>query len=1727
MYPALFPVQRRVFSGMSALMLFAMCLTLFSPCGVPLARAVVNGQAATLVLGQPDFTTATAAATATGMNTPLGVAVDPTTDKVFVADRSNNRVLRFASWASLSNGVAADGVLGQADFTSNQLNRNGTATANTLYIPYGVTVDITGTLWVADTYNHRVLRFTNAGSRTAVNGTGDLGNADSVLGQADFTSNQINRGTTVNTNTLNLPCGVVVDPATGAVFVADSFNNRVLRFASLASLSNGVDADGVLGQIDFTGSGVNRGSTANANTLNNPYGVTVDITGTLWLADTNNNRVLRFANAGSRTAVNGTGDLGNADSLLGQANVMSNLANRDGSATATANTLNNPYGVAVGSDGTLWVADTMNHRVLRFSGAASLPNGANADGVLGQADVTSNLRNRDGTTTAAANTLNTPFGVTVDSNGVPWVADNENHRVLGYFPSNNANLSSLTLSSGTLSPAFAVGTLSYTASVATIVSSLTVTPTVADSTATVTVNGTSAATPVSLSVGANPIPILVTAQNSNTQTYTLTVTRRSNNANLSDLTLSSGTLLSPVFAPGTTSYTATVAAVGKIAVTPTVTDTTATITVNGTPVITGSASGFSTLNVGANTIPVVVTAEDGNTQTYTVTVTRLPNNADLSNLTLSSGSFSPVFAAATTSYSLTVGNSYTDLALTPTVADVAATVTVSGTLVTSGTPLTVTLAVGANVVPLVVTAQDGTTQSYTLTVTRSAFVWSSEQPALMVLGQSGLGSTAPNGGASTPSRATLSQPTSVTVARTSGKVFVVDRDNHRVMRFASVASLSNGAAAEVVFGQPDFNSGGANGGVSVSASSLNQPSDAVVGDDDTLWIADSGNNRVLRFANATNCATNASADGVLGQPDLTSGGSGTNATTLQTPSRLAIGGDGTLWVADGGNHRVLRFTDAKNKADANGAAADGVLGQSNFNSGSANANGTVAAATLNNPAGMVASNDGTLWVADGGNNRVLRFADAAHQPNGATANGVLGQPNFTSGSATSATTTTLQSPGGLAMSSDGTLWVADGGNNRMVRYDDAAHQPNGAAADGVLGQPNFTSNGSNRGGTATGTSLSHPGGMTVLDGDMLWIADSSNHRVLQVGMPSNNASLRTLTLSSGSLSPTFASTTYTYTVAVGNAITSLSLTPTKGFASATLTVTLNGAVVSPLNLPLTLGPNQIALLVTAQDGITTQTYRLTVTRAGSSNALLRSLTLSSGSLSPSFSPNTLTYVASVANNVMSLTITPTISDPTAILMVDGTLLSSGSASGSLDLSVGPNTFVILVTAQDGTPQTYSLTVTRHSNNANLRSLTLSSGVLSPPFSADTTNYTVTLPNGRTNLTVTPTVADANATVTVNGGSVGSGLSLALGANPIIVRVTAQDGTTTQTYTLDAIRPVANDASLSSLVLSSGTLNPPFAAATTTYTVSVSTNVSGLILTPVVNDPTATVTVNGGSAMSIISLALGPNPLTVRVIAQDGTTTQTYSVIVTRVAASNANLSNLTLSRGMLSPAFATGISTYAVAVANSVTNLTVTPTVSDTTATIKVNSVTVISGYASGSLTLTVGANPVTVLVTAQDGSTQTYTLIVTRAGQAAISITQTYTLVQEPTAQRTALATLSNTLTLTITVGNTGPDAVTGVVVTDNFPAAAVGTVWTWACSGAGGAVCGSANGTGNLNETLKLLPKDGYVTFIVTGSLLNPNHWQNIPHLITPSGVVDTGKGHDPVVVGTYQTFIPLIAR
>lgn len=198
----------------------------------------------------------------------------------------------------------------------------------------------------------------------------------------------------------------------------------------------------------------------------------------------------------------------------------------------------------------------------------------------------------------------------------------------------NADLSGLTISSGTLSPAFAPGTLAYTDVVTNATSSVTVAPTLADAGASVKVNGNTVASgtasaAIALAVGnGNVINVVVTAQDGiTTKSYSITVTRAaggSTNANLASLTISAGTL-SPAFASGTISYTDSVSnATASLTVTPTLADGTASLTVNGSAVTSGSASAPIALSVGSgNVINVVVTAQDGvTTKTYTVTVTR-------------------------------------------------------------------------------------------------------------------------------------------------------------------------------------------------------------------------------------------------------------------------------------------------------------------------------------------------------------------------------------------------------------------------------------------------------------------------------------------------------------------------------------------------------------------------------------------------------------------------------------------------------------------------------------------------------------------------------------------------------------------------------------------------------------------------------------------------------------------------------------------------------------------------------------------------------------------------------------------------------------------------------------------------------------------------------------------------------------------------------------------------
>ena len=473
------------------------------------------------------------------------------------------------------------------------------------------------------------------------------------------------------------------------------------------------------------------------------------------------------------------------------------------------------------------------------------------------------------------------------------------------------------------------------------------------------------------------------------------------------------------------------------------------------------------------------------------------------------------------------------------------------------------------------------------------------------------------------------------------------------------------------------------------------------------------------------------------------------------------------------------------------------------------------------------------------------------------------------------------------------------------------------------------------------------------------------------------------------LSPAFASGTTAYTASVANTVTETTVTATAA-AGAVYEVKLNGVVDQDGVVPLAVGDgNVIALVVTAQDGVTTQTYMVTVTRAGSGDASLSALSLSGVTLSPGFVSGTTAYTASVANTVTETTVTATAA---AGAVYEVKLNGVVDQDGVTPLVVGSgNVITVVVTAQDGVAtQTYTVTVTRAgSADASLSSLSLNGVTLAPVFASGTTAYTASVGHAVMETTVTASAAAGAAyKVKLNGVAHQDGIvSLAVGeGNVIAVVVKAQDGETTQTYKVTVTRAGSGDASLSALSLSGVTLTPAFASGTTAYAASVGHAVTETTVTATASDGNASVEVtpedaDDGTSGNQVALGVGETTISIEVTAEDGETTQAYTVTVTRAGSADANLGALSLSGVTLSPAFTSGTTTYTASVGHAVTETTVTATLADAGAAYEVKLNGVVDQ--DGIVPLAVGdGNVIVVVVTAQDGEmTTTYTVTVTRAG--------------------------------------------------------------------------------------------------------------------------------------------------
>ncbi|HNX58179.1 MAG TPA: cadherin-like beta sandwich domain-containing protein, partial [Spirochaetota bacterium] len=389
---------------------------------------------------------------------------------------------------------------------------------------------------------------------------------------------------------------------------------------------------------------------------------------------------------------------------------------------------------------------------------------------------------------------------------------------------------------------------------------------------------------------------------------------------------------------------------------------------------------------------------------------------------------------------------------------------------------------------------------------------------------------------------------------------------------------------------------------------------------------------------------------------------------------------------------------------------------------------------------------------------------------------------------------------------------------------------------------------------------------------------------------------------------------------------------------------------------------------------------------------LSGLETSDGTLSPSFEQTTTSYSVTVPATVTSIKIKPTSVDSSAVITVNGVVNSSGSYTSDIELVSGSTTNIpIVVTAPDKTTsKSYYIGVYRQltssgkSSNANLSSLLISNGTLTPKFDPNITSYCAEIASTETTIKITPAVAydaskiDVN-NIAVSSGSASSAIPLSYGINKATVKVAAEDGTM-KTYSIDLVRvqDKSKNAYLSSLYLSSGTLSPLFSKTKTIYSAEVSSNVSSITVTPAVSGVNATVKVNGSlvatNAASLpVNLSAGSNKITVEVWAEDTSSYLKYVITVTRLApgvtSSNANQAGLSTDIGTISPEFDPAVTSYTVYTNGS--GITFTPTAAGADAAVSVNGVTIASGTTSA--VIPASTSPVSIVITADDGTTKTY----------------------------------------------------------------------------------------------------------------------------------------------------------
>jgi len=1167
-------------------------------------------------------------------------------------------------------------------------------------------------------------------------------------------------------------------------------------------------------------------------------------------------------------------------------------------------------------------------------------------------------------------------------------------------PNNNATLSALNVD-GTLVSGFNPNTLTYTLD-ATDKTSINITATATDSNATVTGTGSK-----TLSSGDNSFDIVVTAEDGTTKkTYTVNIRKKTSDAKLSSLTVTStpqGTLRE-TFSPETYTYNYSYDA--------TVTTINVAATASGSAKIKSGTGDYDTSTSSRATI--VVEAEDGTTQNYVVYFNRnLSNDVRLGSLTVSDGTntypVTPTVADGVTEYSVTIPHDVTSVS-------VSATAKSNLSRVTSGTGNVNNIEFTSVSRTIIVTAEDNSTGSYTLNITREK----SNNANLTGITVDG-----------TPVSGFNKNTINYTLPDVNGNVNELTVTYTKENQYSSVVvtgdTLSDGNnQVKLTVTSQD--------GTETKVYTLNVRRKSSAARLQSLTVSSNPQGTIETFS-PTKYTYNYSFDSSVSSINVSAvadgnatikSGIGTYTNRDTKASIIVVAEDGTevtytvnfvRRLSSDTRLGSLTVSDGTNNYPVTPAVADGVT---SYNvTIPHDVTSVTVSATAKNEFSSVTSGTGAVNnIAFTPVNRtiVIRAEDTStgtytltitrEKSSDADLTSIMldGNPivgfdkdtlEYTLLPVNSDVTTlnltyTKSNQYANASIVAGTNNLVDGDNEVIIRV---VSQDNSVTKDYKIKVKRKSSDATLSGLTITSspqgsytptfnkatkeytykydrtvTSVvinATVDGNKIVDGNGTYAIPDTTEVTLTVTAEDDNvketykikfeqilesdSSLNSLVVKRGSetfnLTPAFSSTHKNYNLTVEGDVDEVEIEATPN-GSHTQSVTGTGTVT------LVSGGNTKEIVVTAEDGTKT-TYTLNITRKINTSATVTDITIG-GETIDGFDPSIATYdLGSVPYDTTTIDLGAT---PTA-----GASLSGDT--GVQNLNVGDNTFEINVTAQDGvTTGKYTIKVRRKSNDYSLKDLSITSSPASTVRKDVNGDYTIDIPSQVERISITPIPNHESATVT-NLSSL-SNIDVS-NITYIDIDVQAEDELYTGTHRVKINKLKSTNVYLSSLTIDQGTLTPVFNKETTSYTVNVGTEVDAITLTGVAEDSKSTVLGDG-----VKSLNPGDNTFVITVQAEDGVTTKDYTVVVTREQKSILTLSDLTID-GVTIDDFSSSKTTYTITVPYSKTDITIDATASDSDATL--------SGNGLGTHTLTNNSETFTFMVTAQDGSTQTYQVTVNK----------------------------------------------------------------------------------------------------------------------------------------------------